>query len=127
MKATCFHMRDMNGQKVVGGTLSMNSHEGTDLNAAADHLTNELDVIVMPSGSVSFARAGKPVWVYLSVDPTQTAKGREALRAHEQSSAEAARIAAEEEEERSRALEAAVAAVGYDKAMALLKSAGVEG
>jgi hypothetical protein len=78
MKATCYHYRNQSGDKIVGGSLP----NGIDLNAAADRLIAGLDVVVMSSGRLSFADKGRPVWVYLSVDPTDTDKGKAALRAH---------------------------------------------
>ncbi len=83
MKATCYHFRDMNGKKILGGSLP----NGMTLDAAAAHVANAADVVVMNSGRVSFAHRGLPVWAYLSLDPEQTEKGCAALRAHREASA----------------------------------------
>jgi response regulator of citrate/malate metabolism len=87
MNATCYHLRDMAGMKVLGGSLSMATP--TDLNTAAARLVAELDVAVLPSGRVSFMRNGKPVWAYLTIDPTDTDKARAALAADRQRRADA--------------------------------------
>lgn len=76
MNATCYHLRDMNGQKVLGGTPGMGAT--IDLNTAAARLVAEFDVAVLPSGRVSFMRNGKPVWAYLTVSPDGTAKAQAA-------------------------------------------------
>lgn len=80
MNATCYHIRDLNGQKIVGGSLP----DGFDLNSAAHYLTMQLDVAVTPSGRVSFMHRDRPVWVYLSVSPDGTDKARAALAADRQ-------------------------------------------
>lgn len=76
MKTTCYHARGMNGAKTVGGSLSYSS-----LDEGARFIESQFDVIVQPSGRVTFAQGGKPVDVYLSVDPAQTEKGRAAIAA----------------------------------------------
>lgn len=80
MNATTYHIRDLNGQKVVGGSLPADF----DLNDAARHLTLQLDVEVTPSGRVSFMHRDRPVWVYLSVSPDGTDKARAAQAADRQ-------------------------------------------
>lgn len=82
MKATCYHLRTTDGQKVLGGSMGMKT--SMDLNAAAAQLTAELDVAVLPSGRVSFMHNGKPVWAYLSVTPDGTDKARVAIAADQQ-------------------------------------------
>lgn len=86
MNATCYHLRDMNGQKVLGGTPGMGAT--IDLNTAAARLVAEFDVAVLPSGRVSFMRNGKPVWAYLTVSPDGTAKAQAALAADRQRQAD---------------------------------------
>lgn len=85
MRATCYHLRDLNGQKLVGGSMPAD----IDLNDAARYLTLQLDVAVTPSGRVSFMHRDRPVWVYLSVDPSDTDKARAALAADRQRRADA--------------------------------------
>lgn len=125
MKATSYHIRDETGLKVVGGT-RLSIRGGTlDLNGAAAELTDELDVAVLNSGRVSFMRNGQPVWLYLSVDPAETDKGKAALIADSN-----ARAAAERER---RALEAAqnvelfrlICDVGAEAAIAHLRSLSI--
>lgn len=113
MKATRYHYRNMQGLKVIGGTMG----DGVDLNQAADRLTGWLDVVVMPSGRLSFAHKGQPVWVYLSVDPAGTDKGKAALKAHN-----AARRQAEADEQAKQdQLQALVDDIGLDAALARLR------
>ena len=122
MKATCYHARDRNGHRVRGGSLG-GGEAGESLDNAADRLTKEYDIIVMGSGRLSYAIAGKPVWLYLSVDPTNTAKGKavkaEAVRIAEEREAAHAAIAEAEQEE----LDEAISALGMPKVLALLKEA----
>lgn len=86
MNATCYHLRDMAGQKVLGGSLSRATT--IDLNTAAARLVADLDVAVLPSGRVSFMRNGKPVWAYLTVSPDGTPKAQAALAADRQRQAD---------------------------------------
>lgn len=76
-KATCYHLRNMQGQKVVGGTFA----QGMSLEEAAHWLVDGAELTVTNSGQVHFLYGKQPVWVYLSVDPLQTEKGRLALKA----------------------------------------------
>lgn len=95
MKATTYHMRERDGHaKVVGGSIGFSHERGLTLEQAAEELANREELMVLPSGDVTFLRNGKPVWCYLTVHPGQSEKGKRLLAAHR------ARLAAEREAER---------------------------
>ena len=78
MKPTSYHLRRVSsGQKIVGGTISASL---TSLDSAAEWLAERSQVVISPSGIAQFTYGGTPVLVYLSVDPAETAQGKEALR-----------------------------------------------
>lgn len=77
MRATCYHFRNKNGTKVLGGSLS--GSVARDLNAAAEEIIARLGVAVTNGGRVHFVRNGQEVFVYLSVDASETERGRAAL------------------------------------------------
>lgn len=116
MQATCYHLRDLSGMKVLGGSLSMVA--AIDLNTAAARLVAELDAAVLPSGRVSFMHKGKPVYAYLSVDPSGTDKARAVLAADRQR-----RAAAQAAHDAQRAqLDDLIDRVGLDAAIAKLQA-----
>lgn len=121
MKATCYHMRNMIGVKVLGGSLSM-AH-AIDLNTAAAKLTAELQIVVLPSGRLSYAKDGTAVWVYLSLDPSETDKGKAVLRAHIEARDAADRKERDLAEAQDEAVNDAVAELGADKVIEILKQA----
>lgn len=82
MIATCYHLRDTRGVKVLGGSLNMGRGPKADLNQAAESLVNQTEIRVMPSGRLAFFHNDKPVSMYLSIEPSETLKGKEILRAH---------------------------------------------
>lgn len=122
MKATCYHLRNQAGVKVLGGSIGL-ADSGPDLNAAAARITNELDIIVTPSGRLSFAKDGKPVFAYLSVDPAETEKGQAVLAAYRNERARAQQLEAEQEAANEDALNDAVGAIGIERALELLRAA----
>lgn len=79
MKATCYHFRDMKGPKIVGGSLGMSRPLTLDEGAA--QVVAMLDVSVTTSGRVRFTHKGSEVYAYLSLDPSETEKGKAAKRA----------------------------------------------
>lgn len=112
MKTTCYHARGQNDVKTVGGTLKY-----ATLDDGAKFVESCFDVMVLPSGRVSFAQNGKPVFVYLSVDPAQTEKGRAAIAADSaQRAARHAEIKARETE-----LQDLIDSIGVDAALSKLK------
>lgn len=121
MNATCYHIRNSKGEKILGGTIGMSN--GIDLNLAADRIVKEHDMIVTNSGRVSFAKNGAEVFIYLSVDPSETDKGKKILKEWH---AERAKKLKEEEEERldkqSEELNEALEGIGIEKAIEILKS-----
>lgn len=120
MKATCYHIRDAKGQKVLGGTLSMSS--SLDMNAAAERLVAELELGVTNSGRLTFVRGGAPVAVYLSVDPSDSDRGRAVLRSHREAR-EREQVALRDKEEAQQAeLDALLSELGTEAAIAHLRS-----
>ena len=78
MKPTCFHLRRVSDNvKVVGGTVPKSC---ATLDEAAEWLSEGAPVVVSNTGSVQFTYGGTPVYAYLSVDPSETEQGKEALR-----------------------------------------------
>lgn len=119
MKATCYHLRSARtGLKVLGGSISSG---GMNLDQAAEHLMNTLPVHVSESGHVYFTHRGSPVFAYLSVDPSETEKGRAALKAWRDD--QSARLTAEQARdlERKAELDDLVGELGLAKAIRLLK------
>ena len=78
MNATCYHLRNINGVKVVGGSLGMS--RDISLAEGAEQVARTLGVAVKGDGRVVFTHNGQQVDAYLSIDPSRTEKGRDALR-----------------------------------------------
>lgn len=110
MKATTYHIRSMDGTKLVGGTIGMGMP--IDLNAAADRLLEEVELGITNSGRVTFMKDGRPVYVYLSVDPGETAKGKALLRAHNEAMAIRQAEAEAKEAARSEQLQSMIDSLG---------------
>lgn len=122
MKTTCYHARNLKGEKVLGGMMHASSYD-----LAAEKVLRMFDIGITDSARVSFMKDGKPVHVYLSVSPDNHPQGVEVYRAH------CAAVAAREAEEmakRKRAkrdIEDAISEHGIDAvlgALSGLKSAG---
>lgn len=123
MKATTYHLRALGDVKTEAGSLGLSGPKNLDLNGAAEQLTERLDIIVTPSGRVSYARKGQPVTVYLALDPADTEKGKAALAAHREEAAKALIKEQEAEEARQQELLEAVNAIGLDEATEILRRA----
>lgn len=123
MKATTYQLRTLTGEKTQAGSIGLSTRGGLDLDEAANELTARLDVIVLPSGHVSFASNGKPVNLYLAIDPAETEKGRAALAAHRQAQEAANRAAAEKEASIADELQEAIDGIGAQQALDLLRQA----
>lgn len=115
-KATCYHLRNMKGQKVVGGTLG-----DLTLDDAVQYLTRCYGIGVNQNGAVHFLHNGEPVWAYLSVDPLQTEKGKFALREWKEARDLEFRRQAELERKRERELDDLVGEIGLDEAIRMLR------
>ena len=122
MKATCYHMRDQTDRKVVGGSLGVGGN-GPDLNKAAKDLTIREDIRIMPSGRLSFYRNDKPVHVYLSVNPGESERGQEILKAHRLEMARLHPIDTERRENEQQQLEDLADDLGISAAIEILKQA----
>lgn len=123
IEATCYHLRNMQGQKVVGGTLPRNM----SLEDAANWLVEGAELTVTNSGQVHFLYGKQPVWVYLSVDPLQTEKGRLALKAWRDEERNRLDREAELNRDHERELEDLVDEIGLDEVIRLLKERRNEG
>lgn len=119
MLASCYHYRDMAGNKVLGGSVAGQM----DLNAAAIQQTVQLEIIVMNSGRLSYAYKGKPVGVYLSLDPSETEKGRAVRESHLLAIEMAHNASVESQKAQDLELQNEVNKLGIEKAIELLKAA----
>lgn len=102
-KNICYHTRAATGenvgQKIVGGSFG-----GTIDQDTVERITRLFSVKIKPSGTPVFIdKEGREVNLYFSIDPKDTEKGKEALRAyaHEQTRKweEERRIIEKQEEE----------------------------
>lgn len=114
MKATSYRaINPTTGHAARSG----NVVNGLSFDDAAALLAAEYAVAVLPSGSLTFAlQNGTPVSLYLRIDPNQTEKGRDALRAHSKARAE---TQARDDAKRAELL-ALVDSIGVDAALSKL-------
>lgn len=120
MKPTTYQMRRLDtGELVRSGTLGNTG--GETLDEAAARLVAGLDVTVDPSGAPRFliAHGAPPVAVYLRVDPAQTEKGRNALGLWRDEQ----RKRQEDEARKQSELDALLAGLSTDEAIARLRGA----
>lgn len=119
MKPTTYHMRKVDtGEILRSGSLSNTG--GDTLDEAAARLVAGLDVTVDPAGTPYFRSAGGArVAVYLHVDPAQTEKGRNALGLWRDEQ----RKRQEDEARKQSELDALLAGLSTDEAIARLRGA----
>lgn len=122
MKATTYSYRCYNtGEKLVGGSIPRN----TSMDQAVDYITHTLRVEALGPDRCAFLYNGKRVHVYLSLDPTQTEKGMEAMRLYRKRIEEREREEGRMQERLDQAVGTLVRqAGGIEAAIKALKLAG---
>lgn len=79
MKATTYSYRCYRtGGKILGGSIPAN----TTLEEASDYATKHLQIEALGPDRCCFLHNGKRVYAFLTLDPTQTAKGKAAMRTY---------------------------------------------
>lgn len=91
-----YHTRDYknNSIKITGGSFGGKFDQET-----VERLVNsQFSVVVKPSGACVFVdKSGREVWLYVSVDASETEKGKEALKAYYAARDEMCRVEEEKE------------------------------
>lgn len=119
MNPTCYHLRRVSdGLKVVGGTIPRSIKS---LDEAAEWLTKQSEVAVSASGNVHFLYGGTPVWAYLSVEASETERGKEALRQWHIEKRNREDAEAEHNNDLERELEDIVGSMGIEAAIRKLQ------
>lgn len=107
-----------NSVKCSGGSF----HGLIDVQTVERLVNMRFTVRVKPSGTPVFVdREGREVYLYLSVAPETTDKGKEALKAWREERNKRFREQVERDEEQEQELQEIVSALGHDEAMRRLK------
>ena len=123
MKATTYSYRCYStGVKMVGGSLP----KDTTLAQAVGYVTRSLQVKALGADRCVYTHNGKPVYVYLALDPSYSEEGKAAMRAYAKAAEQREREAAAMQERLEDEVENLVRKVGsVAAAIEALKSVGV--
>lgn len=122
MKATTYHYRDLNGKLVQAGSLGPE----WSLDDGAKIATRGLGFMMMPSGGLRYEHKGKPVSVYLYLDPNTTDEGKQFLRDHRREQERLKRLHTQKVEEVMLLADELIPLfekIGSDRALQLLRDA----
>lgn len=120
-KSICYHTRlsNDNTKKICGGSFSGQ----LDLDTANQLVSAHFTVAIKNSGRAVFVdREGREVSLYISVDPSDTIKGREAIAADRKERAIREAEAAKKEAELQSQLDDLIETHGMERAIELLKT-----